>query len=807
VGSENQSCHSCEKGIQADDLVQGRAAFHDQKHWCPACLDGLLNRVSPEERRQILLSIRRSVKASEHGDLKVVPRGGGIPPAIRINQPKPPTVRVESAVDSMNQIQPRPRARRRFAGLIAVAAVVAVVGAGLALAVIRQGPSARTPASRPAEPAEAMSEKPAEPDPVRSPRAASDKDAALARFEAARLYALAHPEDLDRIVRMYRDAAEAAGGTALGVEIEREAAILRERLSHRIREEMDRFHSVADPLLEERRYTICRRLCEGARGLFVQTEWTDFVDRFVEEVESRAGREFEALELEARALARAGRTSEAVALLRRAAGFGLAGLQERAKRLEEELTSPAAAAAPAPAPAPAPAQADKPPATAQKPEPPKRTPAPPPPTPEPEPSKPAGRDPEQQRRLLDQAWTYAVKIARGREYDRAVQSIEFAGRSIDDEELAAEANRDAEMLRIAGTVLKGAAEELMKLKKDSQLTLRYLDDDDKARTARGRVVSTTADGVSLSSGDEIQLVPFTRLVSTEIIDYFSKRPGSGAQDARAVGLFSLFDGDLRRAKKELGPELAGLPEKYRSLGRDDGGQGSDPTAGDKSKSKDEIARELFDQAEKDFAGSRLKQALAGYQELRRRHRSSEVWRENRKSIEERLKTGLEIVALPGSFKASTYWTRQTFAGAPLPDAYVFPYTFAGATSRMYYLDIEFFAQDEAVYRIWVLVGGDGKENTAFQVQYTGAAAKDGKPAHLGQPSFVDVPPLPALASTTTKGSTTTWGWTSVAMHKFKEAGTQQFRIYASQRGMAIAAVVISAEKYRSTPPNPKDLGQ
>jgi len=224
------------------------------------------------------------------------------------------------------------------------------------------------------------------------------------------------------------------------------------------------------------------------------------------------------------------------------------------------------------------------------------------------------------------------------------------------------------------------------------------------------------------------------------------------------------------------------------------------------KNKEEVAKELFEKAEKDFLSNKIKEALEGYQELRRRHRTSEVWRENRKSIEEKLRTGYETVVLPGSMKASTYWQRQAFPGAPLQDAYTFPYSFTTARPT-YYLDIEFFAQEETVYRIWVLVGGDGKENTAFQVQFTGAVAKDGKSADLGQPSFVDVPPLPAVATKTSTGLTNAWGWTSVAYQKFKDTGTQKLRIYASKRGHSIAAVVVSADKYRSTAPNPKDLGQ
>lgn len=805
MGPQNLTCQTCGGEVRTEDLASGKAALHEQKHWCPGCLEALLEGAQPEERRRILVSIRRTVKAIEpDGHLNASP------PAIRINLPKPPTVRADAALDSMRPIQPRPRARRRFAWAMAVGAVVAIVGAGAAYAILRGGEVE----SRPAVPrmsdttAATPFDKPSAPEASAPLRPTKDKDAAMARFEAARLYALAYPEDLDRIVRMYTDAAQAAAGTALGEEVEREAAILRERLAHRVRAEMDRFQSGVRPLLEERRYGLCRRLCETARGLFCHEEWTAFIARFIEEIETRAEREFDAIENEARALAQSGRTAEAEEMMRRAEASEIERISERARRLRGELA--VAAGSPSVAKAPSPGRRETP--APNPPSTPSPAPSPPPPPPvsspgeKPEAAKPPSRDPEQQRRLLEQAWVHAAKMARGREYDRAVQTIEFATRSIEEEEIKAEAARDVEALRTAGTVVKGAVEELMKLKKDAQVTLRYTDDDDKIRTARGRVVSVSADGVSLSSGDEIQLVPFTRLTASEIVDYYSRRSDAGAQDARAVGLFSLFEGDLRRARKELGNELAGLPEKYRLLARDDGGgsPGSEPAPG---KSKDEIAKELFEQAEKDFAANRLKQALAGYQELRRRHRSSETWRENRKTIEDRLRTGMEIVALPGSMRATNYWIRQSFPGAPLPDAYSFPYTFAGGANRAYYLDVEFFAQEETVYRIWVLVGGDGKENTAFQVQYSGAVAKDGKPAHVGQPSFVDVPPLPSVANTTSKGGTTTWGWTSVAMHKFKETGTQRFRIYASTSGMAIAAVVVSAEKYRNNPPTPKDLGQ
>lgn len=798
MGAQNLSCQGCGGEVQAEDLASGKAALHAQQHWCPGCLEALLERAQPEERKQILVSIRRTVKASEHGELKAPPQ-----PAIRINSPRPPTVRVDTVVDSLQQIRPRPRARRRFAAAIAIGAVLTIVVAGGAYSILRGGEATtRAPAPRMSDTVPAAPfDKPSDLETGSPLPPAKEKDSVMARFEAARMYQLAYPEDLDRIVRLYSDAARAAAGTALGEEIEREASVLRARLAHRIREEMGRFRSAAEPLLEERRYGLCRRLCETARGLFVQDEWAGFIARFIEEIEARAGREFEALEIEARALARAGKRTEAAEVLRRAEAFELDSVAERARRLRGELAD-FTAQVPVAKP-PTPPTPPRPPAPPVPPTPP--TPSPPSEG-NPEPGKPPARDPEQQRRLLEQAWAHAVKMARGREYDRAVQTIEFAARSIEDGEIKAEATRDAETLRTAGAVVKGALEELMRLKKDAQVTLRYLDDDDKLRTARGRVVSVSSDGVSLSSGDEILLVPFTRLAASEIMDYYARRSDAGPQDARAVGLFSLFEGDVRRAKKELGNELAGLPEKYRMLARDDGGvgPGSEPAAG---KSKEEVARELFEQAEKDFSTNRLKQALAGYQELRKRHRSSETWRENRKLIEERLRIGLESVVLPGSMKATTYWTRQSFPGAPLPDAYVFPYSFAAGANRAYYLDIEFFAQEEAVYRIWVLVGGDGKENTAFQVQYSGAVAKDGRPAHVGQSSFVDVPPLPGVANTASKGMTTTWGWASVAMHKFKETGTQQLRIYASTRGMAIAAVVISAEKYRANPPTPKDLGQ
>ena len=793
MGSQITYCNSCGEQVSADDLAAGRAAKYELKDWCATCLDQLLNRVPPEERRQILLSIRRSVKASEHGEIKAP---APVTPVVKINMPKPPTIRIDSAVASMKQIEPRPPQRRSPAAIIAVLVLVLVAGGG-AYVWLKRGET-----SKPVEPSRAMNHDRAA-EPAAAKPIPKDKDAAVARYEAARLYALAHPEDLDRIVRMYADASEAAVGTAFGEEIEREMAVLRDRLGNKVREETVRFRSVADPLLNEQRFALVKTLCDSQRGLYMDKGWRDFVDGYLAEVERRAGRELDAIEIEARALSNAGKKIEAERMLKKAEEFGLAGISDRVAKIRESLTGEPPSATP-----PVVKRTEDPKPTKPEIKPPVEPTRRPDPTPTEEPAKPAVKDAAAQRRLFEQAWSHAVKVARGREYDRAVQTLEFAGRSIEEAEIKAELDKDVEMLKLAGTVVKGAVDELMKLKKDSYVSLKYLDDELKPKTARGKVSSVTSDGINLASGDEVQLVPFSSVAASELVEYFSKRPDAGADDARSVGAFALFDGDLKRARKELGGEFAGLPEKYRSLGSDDpggggGGPGPDPAP---VKNKEEAAKELFEQAEKDFLANKIKEAIDGYQELKKRHRSTDVWRENRKTVEERLKTGFETVILAGTMKATTYWQRQTFPGAPIQDAYTFPYSFV-TTRPTYYMDMDFFAQGDTVYRIWVLVGGDGKENTAFQVQFSGAVAKDGKSAEVGQASFVDVPPLPSVATKTSTGLTNAWGWTSVAYQKFKDSGTQKFRIYASKRGHSIAAVVISAEKYRANAPNPKDLGQ
>ncbi|HLG42376.1 MAG TPA: hypothetical protein VI643_03340 [Planctomycetota bacterium] len=780
MGSEINYCNACGEKVLASQIEAGDAVLHDLKPWCPNCLDQLLVSVTADERKQILLKIRKSIKAANRDEdpSSPTPRPRHTPPPLPVQRSTERKLPSTSPKDPVAQGSQPLRPRRGLGTVAAVSAGLALLGSGFASGLLLSSgrtpsvPAAGTPSSDAPIAAPSVVGKTA-PSPPR-----------LGMLEAARSYAKANPSDLEGIVSLYGKAVEETRGTPLSNEVEADLAKFDERLAHAIEGEAGKLREILDKLLVNKRFGTALLLCERERSRFRSESWTSFVDERAAEFERRARRALEALELEARSLARRGKWDEALAAVKQAEEFGVESLTARVHglRLEVEALARAASTDAGATPAPDPD-----------------------PTPKKDPAEAA-----KQRKLLDEAFAQAVRKAVGRDYKQALQALKFAQDRIEDEALVDEAEADVRAFELARSVYETATDLLVNLEKGAAITLRYLNEDQKAAIAKGELAATSPTGITikLSHGKDVIAINFTAILADDLIALFSKRPGADDEaDQEAVGAFALLEGDLKCALKLLGADLGGLAEKYRGLERFQPEAAGPPAPAPKrsvTEIREEEAKKLFDAAEKAFAGKKYAAALAAYRELNAsRYRRTKAFKDNSKLIQERLKHGTESAILGKRLTGRSYWDFQKIPGCPLDEGWLYTRTYSSLTR--YYLETDFFAQEGIPYRIWILIGGDSKENSTFYMQCTDAVNADGKSADIGQPNYITLGPLAQVATRSPPGKVPiAWGWVGIYT-KFAKTGQQKVRIAAVWEGAGVAAVIVSAGDYYKRDPDPAKL--
>lgn len=742
------SCTDCGQEIRPELIQEGRAAILQNRVLCPPCLDAYARTLTPEKRRVLFKGLRRVQKAT------------GTAPMIPAADPPSP-------------------GRLRRPVILAVAAAVTlggIVGAILLLSGGGEEVEREPPSGRPSK--ESSTKIKARPEPATGPSPSVDTGEAPSGRDphaAARAFDREHRDDPEQIIQKYRKAAGSSKGThERGQETDREPTGAERTLLDRMDTETQRLREDLLPLLEGARFAKALELCRSRRDLFGHPEWKRRIEGFMNEVEARAVRAFESLVLQAETLAKEGQVEQARNLLRRAEGFGIERLRERAAKVLAELEHPARAKASGKS----------------------------------DPVKPAPKpDVEVQRRELEAAWAYAVRMARGRDYDRAIEAIEFARDRMVYAPLKEQAGMDLANLCKARDVFLTAIDRLKKIKPGKRVSLRIFDDEIRRTTVHGRVFGVTDTGILLEgSRGGVQYVPFTSLHTREIVDAFLDGP-DGRKSRAALGLFALFDGDPGIARRYLAP--ATLPQRYADLTRADPAEKADPRRSLKEEREDE-ARRLLESAEADFKVGRKEQAALAYRKLKKKYRTTEVYRRNRERIERRLKSLSEVVILSDGIRSTGLWQRQSVPGCPLGTAWVLPMTIPegyrdpgkAATYARYFVEAHFFGIAGENYRVWVLTGGDAPVNTAFRFQLSGAKGGSAAP---GKADWIEVPPLSSTAGRRTEGTTTTWGWQSLGIHRFERTGPQTIRIFGWGKGLAVSAIVISAEKYMHACPAVKDL--
>ncbi len=391
--------------------------------------------------------------------------------------------------------------------------------------------------------------------------------------------------------------------------------------------------------------------------------------------------------------------------------------------------------------------------------------------------------------LYRAAWKDAMDLAARRDYDGAGQAIAKASEPLKDEGLKKEAAVDAALIKSASASVGESRTLLAKLAKGQKVTLSFTDDSGARATAEGTVAATDGHRIELRKGEESVVVLVGEIG-------LAKPPA----DARTAAFLCILDGDGEGAKKAGGD----LPEKYALLA-------SEPKVADP---KEVEARTLFAQAEAEyFDPARTVDAIKGYKSLLSGFSATGFVNRNKGAISSRLEGGKEYFLSVAELSASSNF-KQAKHG--IVEAWISTKDLEATGLKDSYVEIAFSAHAETEYRLWVQVGGCCQEVLAALVQGTELSAPNPKkPAEMipvpigGEAVGMVKMPYSALkkrhSDHTGPKEPDKWEWIPIVLQKYPTAGTKSVRLLTTQKGLSVAAAMVSA--LRPGPPRPADLAE
>jgi hypothetical protein len=392
----------------------------------------------------------------------------------------------------------------------------------------------------------------------------------------------------------------------------------------------------------------------------------------------------------------------------------------------------------------------------------------PPPLPPPPPPRPATRTAE--GKGYDAVWGKAMAKATARDYEAAAADLKQASAALKEDELRREAAQDVADLEELGRVYKATLA--------AAAAARSVD----LTVASGRVLSGDADRI------ELFVEPKKPTVFLEWLDVRADAlvPLLKLQsaDPRLPMLFAVLDGR---------PDSTdGLAPKYATY------KATPP----KAPEGEATARDLYYGAERDWRSMETREkSVEAYRTLKLKHKDTLLVRREQARIDRRSEFGKEYYftgpdfAFAGTFAPMKEQRLESIADSDPSQA-----------SRNW-AEVEYAPFPSSTYRCWVLVGGCCVETFTFYYQATGLSETNPKtkkrsPADPGSDLAIPLrPPIKGLKPTHAKNEPKKpirWEWVEIPVPKLSTPGTRRVRFLTDQRGFAIAAVIVSAN--RSKPP-------
>lgn len=414
------------------------------------------------------------------------------------------------------------------------------------------------------------------------------------------------------------------------------------------------------------------------------------------------------------------------------------------------------------------------------------------------PSAPA-RSPAAETYLRE--WEAAAHRVAQRDFDTAASRLRKTSRESREEEVRAEVKTDLEDVLRVGALHEEIVETLSRLARGTAASFDFMDEKGEARQVSGRVVRADRDRVELRPADgptvfvEFSDIPAPRLLS--------HRPGAGA-DERAIALLLLLEGHAEEAWLRLGRKTDAVDPKYWIFARELRAKTPAPDLVARRRELD--ARSLYYAAEREHRSPRTR-ALAAekYRVLAREFAETSLVRRAIQRITPRGEAPQEYYWAAadarggGTFRLETrpgigvVWT--SIADSSLPKA------------RENFVELEFHAETEKAYRLWVQAGGCCLEVLSCYTQCSElTAAHPTKPKTTvfiepgsiygltAKPPAINLKPSHASHDPSGAKRPEAWGWIEIALPRFANAGPKKVRIITDQQGFAVARALVSTAR-------------
>jgi hypothetical protein len=666
MGNEIVYCVRCRNRLLAAEFDRGKAAWHEDKPYCAACLRELADTLRPEDAQRLLeqLALKRA------GDLAVpeTPRRGTPRKTSTSRIPVVKTERRTVAPGSPSSMVP---------WLIA-GAVVLLLGAGAAMMPRRTEPASRgsETTKTPAPPVEIPRGEalPPRPDTSADLQAARRDEAARKALDKARSYGKTNAADLPGRLAAFEEAAWECRGTSLAAEARREHEALQKQRGDQVAAELAPLAEKARAAAAASHYGEAITLLQKERARLAGADWSSAVDQKILQIRESADRAFAPLKQKALQSRRLGDEKEAQAAADQVRSWGI---DELAADLDAAL-----AAVPPPA-----------------------------------------RPPDPDVRAYLDAWEAAFGLARARDYATAIRDLEAAAVGLRDPAVKAEAAADLELLRLLGAAYADVVQSLTRAPKGQKVSIE-VDAGGSPVRVDGAIVRQGAGSIDLKTDVETVTVDVDDLTPGSLRDILGKIPGRKPDaDARIGALFPLLDGEA----VDLSGPAGSLPPRIVSFGARVAQERARPDVSAKegeARSRFGVAERQFGDP-----ATRL-QSFDTFRALVASYPDSAFVKRKKAVIAQRLdaekEAGKEYVLYAEQMQASGAFRRTSQPKA----ASCWTNTVDVPAEKENYVEFSFAARAGVDYRCWVNVGACCQETFAFDAQGSEMGADPGSANRL-----------------------------------------------------------------------------
>lgn len=417
---------------------------------------------------------------------------------------------------------------------------------------------------------------------------------------------------------------------------------------------------------------------------------------------------------------------------------------------------------------------------ATKPPAPAATPPPPPPPPAPKRSEAAQR--------YFEGWRKAMFSATRHDYARAADDLRAAGRGVTDEEVKKEAAADLQDLEKLQALHAEIVKRLAALPAWEPVELEVFQEDGSRAAVKGQVLQPGPQRLELRA--EPWFVEYDEIAGSSLA-----KVGSGG-DARARAILAALGGEAG----------AGLPEKYAEYAASVREKLPPPDAAQRN---ERGARSLFHAAEREFRALETRgAAVEKFQRLATEYAETAFVRKNGTAVAARIAEPKETVCAGYRLEGRGVFAAQKLQVGKKEKVETLAWVSRDEPASDdigNYVEVRFLALPGVEYRGWALIGGccalthdwylQGSDLTQVDRKTRKpVACEPGGSLAASWDHKLRFPSTPHGGKDHSKAAKepSQWEWVALPLPKYAAGGVKTLRFLPASKGMAVAAVVVSA---------------